>query len=142
MSVSAMIISTVKEPDKKIVLKYKENNFKGFINISNVNITDFNSLHNYLINKYDDVKYVRLNMVKTFNGSIIKIKELYKDELQEDIYPNTILVKVKNSYKLVVVNAKRAKEFVAFSSSFNMVTAPVLVYKDTETEKIKLLNLK
>ena len=136
-----MIVSKVSNPKKLITLNYNTKLWSGNVNLSNFDFTTFAAMNNYLKNKYDNVHYFRINMGKTFNGSYFKPREVYADDMDNDSEPNCIMVEENNALKLVVTKAKRAKEFVTFSSAAKNTYIPVFVYK-TSTNNIKLINLK
>jgi len=141
MSIAAMTVSTVNNPDKLINFVY---NRGIWVNNFSVDHLDFNSpekLIEYLKKKYDKVHFFRINMARTFNGNYVKPKDLYKDDMNCDAEPNCIMIRDNDGYKLLTTKARRAKEFVAFNSTAKNIYVPVMLYKDSN-KNIKLINFK
>ena len=141
MSLLSMIVSSVKNPEKEIVLQHNSKSWDGNVNLSNFDFNSFMDINNYLKNKYDKVHYLRIKLGKTFGGDFIKPKDVYADDVKDGSEPNCIMVEENNVLKLVVVKAKRAKEFVAFNSTAKNVYVPLFVYK-TKENNINLINFK
>ena len=140
MSILSMVVSTVKSPNKKVTLTYNKKSWSGNLNLSGFDFHTFNDVNNYLKNNYDKVHYLRIDVAKTFAGDFIKPKDIYAEETKNGSEPNCIMVEKNNILKLVVVKAKRAKEFVAFTSSAKNTYVPLFVYKNENG--IDLINLK
>ncbi len=142
MSISAMVVNTVKNPSMNKQLKYNSKLWTGNIDISDLLFNDFSDLHKYLKRKYSKIYFFRIELAKTFGNQIVKPKDLYMDDMDdENTHPNCIMVAEHGSLKLIVVKARRAKEFVAFNSAAKNVYVPVFMYKDSQ-KKVNLINFK
>jgi len=139
MSISAMTVSTVNNPELFKVLKYNSELWKGNISIAQFEFNTPNDLINYLKKKYEKIYFFRINMAKTFGGNWIKPKELYREDMTHETEPNCMMVSSKDSLMLITTKAKKAKEFVTFSSSAKNVYIPVMIYKDI-SNNIKFIN--
>lgn len=136
-----MVVSKVSNPDKKVSLNYNTKLWGGNVNVANFDFKSFSAMNTYLKNKYDKVHYFRINIAKTFGGTYINPKDIYASDMDNDSEPNCIMVEENKTLKLVVTKAKRAKEFVHFSSSAKNTYVPVFVYK-TKANTINLINFK
>jgi len=141
MSISAMTVSTVKNPTKLINFKYKSETWVNNISVDHLDFSNAEKLIEYLKKKYSAVYFFRINMARTFGGNYIKPKDLYQSDMDCEAEPNCIMIRDNDGYKLVTTRARRAKEFVAFNSTAKNIYVPLMIYKDTN-KQIRLINFK
>lgn len=142
MSLSAMSLTTKKNPDKVRTFNYRQGLWNGNVSVADIHFNGALDLITYLKSKYKKVYYFRVKLAKTFGNKFIKPKEIYKDDMDHaDAEPNLIMVSDGSKLLLVTTKAKRAKEFDMFGSFANNVYVPVFLYKDSNN-KTQLINFK
>jgi len=135
MSIASMNISIANKLDHNSTVKYNTSQWAGNV-ILNDDFDNFTKLQEYLTNKYDNVYYIKINLAKGFNGQYVEPNKIY-----QEIKPLSIMVKDKDSLKLIVVKAKQAREFVAYATSGAKNTfVPLVIYK--KDNNINILNIK
>lgn len=141
MSISAMTVSTVSNPNKLVNIVYNSDVWDGNISADHLEFNTPETMITYFKKKYKKVYFFRINMARTFGGLFVKPKDLYSTDMNCETEPNCIMVSVNNKLKLVTVKAKRAKEFEAFNSSAKNIYVPLMIYKDVN-KVVRFINFK
>jgi len=141
MSIAAMTVSTVGNPDKLVNMVYNDGVWVNNISVDHLDFEGPNTLIEYLKKKYSKVYFFRINMARTFGGNYVKPRDLYQEDMSCETQPNCIMVRDKDGCKLITTKARRAKEFVAFNSTAKNIYVPLMIYKDSD-KQVSFINFK